>query len=101
MFLSLFWKELFKLQGTTLRMSTVYHPETDGQMEVLNRTLKMYLLALARSNPKCGQYSFLGQNIGITQVFMGQHGVHLLKLCMDDYLGRRGNHQGAISRFQR
>lgn len=25
-----FWKELFKLNGMTLRMSTTYHPQFDG-----------------------------------------------------------------------
>jgi hypothetical protein len=39
-FVSEFWTILFKMCGTKIKLSTAYHPETDGQTERTNRTLE-------------------------------------------------------------
>ena len=40
-FTSAFWSELHEFLGTDLRLSSAYHPETDGQTERMNQTLEI------------------------------------------------------------
>lgn len=51
LFISRFWQELFRLSGTTFKMSFAYHPQTDRQTEVLNRVIKQYLRVFIHKKP--------------------------------------------------
>jgi transposase InsO family protein len=42
-FTSEFWQEFLRLLGIRPRMSTAFHPQTDGQTERMNQTIEAYL----------------------------------------------------------
>jgi hypothetical protein len=42
-FMSTFWQDLFRLVGTALIPSTGYHPQTDGQTEIVSKWVEGYL----------------------------------------------------------
>jgi hypothetical protein len=51
-FTSAFCSELFKLAGVKLQMSSAFHPQSDGQSELVNKVITMYLRCLAGVRPR-------------------------------------------------
>lgn len=51
-FMSHFWRTLWRKLGTKLLFSTTCHPQTDGQTEVVNRTLSTLLRVTVGKNPR-------------------------------------------------
>jgi hypothetical protein len=45
-FIGHFWRTLWKKLGTNLAFSSAYHPQTDGQIEVVNQSLGDLLRSL-------------------------------------------------------
>lgn len=58
-----FWKEFFRLVGTTLMQNTTYHPQTNEHIEIMNKCLEGYLRnSLARPQASWPESLHLVQN---------------------------------------
>lgn len=51
-FTSAVWRDLFKMAGVKLCMSTAFHPQTDDQSEVVNKCIAMYLHCFNGDRPR-------------------------------------------------
>jgi hypothetical protein len=51
-FTSNMWKDMFRLTGTILCTSSTFHPQMDGQSEVTNRIIVVYLRCLVGDRPR-------------------------------------------------
>lgn len=65
-FTSTLWRELFKLAGTELRMSSAYHPQTDGTTERVNQCMETYLRCFVHSCPHKWFSGCTSPNFGTT-----------------------------------
>jgi hypothetical protein len=60
-FMSTFWQELFRLVGTELTPSMSYHPQTDGQTEIVNKWVEGIPQELCgRTTESMGQVASFG-----------------------------------------
>jgi hypothetical protein len=64
-FLSHIWRTLWAKLGTKLLFSTTCHPQTDGQTEVVNRTLSTMLRVVLKKNIKIWKNACLMLNLPI------------------------------------
>lgn len=51
-FPSKFWQILFNVQGVNLLHSAAYHPQSDGQIEAINKLVENYLRCMCNGRPK-------------------------------------------------
>jgi hypothetical protein len=81
-FLSYFWKTLWYKLSTKLLFSNTCHPQTDGQTEVVNRTLSTLLRATIRKNIKTWKNVYHMLSLHIIELFILLPNFRHLKLCM-------------------
>jgi transposase InsO family protein len=80
-FASKFWRRLFEFLGVDIRLSSTFHPETDGQTERTNQTLEQYLRCTV--NKTTGWTYYLKQSLLITTQRMHRSGsVHYLPITV-------------------
>jgi transposase InsO family protein len=51
-FTSTFWRELMRLSGAKLHMTSAFHPQSDGQTVAANKVIVMYLRCFTGDRPK-------------------------------------------------
>jgi hypothetical protein len=77
------WKEIFGLAGVTLRMSSSYHPQIDGQTERVNQCMETFLRCFVHACPaRWSQWLPLAES-GITLAGIQLWAVSPLRLYMD------------------
>ena len=61
-FTTKFWAKFMRLQCVQLAMSFAYHPQIDGQTEVVNKSLEHYLWSFLSNKPtKWSEWLYLAE----------------------------------------
>ena len=85
-FVGMFWARVCQLLGIIQRISTAYHPETDGSIERINSTIKTYLCTFCNHAQDdwydalpAAQLAIMGRDAASTGVspFFLEHGYHI------------------------
>ena len=91
--LSRFWRRFCELSGVTQRLSTAYHPQTDGAPERMNQEIQAYLWAYVSYLQKdwgdlllAAQLALNNRESAATRVspFFVEHGFHVEPLSIED-----------------
>lgn len=91
--LSRFWKRFCKLAGVTQRLSTAYHPQTDGGPERANQEIQAYLRAYVSYMQKdwgdflpVAQLALNNRESAATKIspFFAEHGYHVEPVAVED-----------------
>ncbi|GJV78911.1 reverse transcriptase domain-containing protein [Tanacetum coccineum] len=94
-FASRFWRSLHKALGTRLDMSTVYHPQTDGQSECTIQTLKDMLRASPVLWAEIGEFRSIGTKLvqeTTNKVILIKEKLKAARDCQKGYVGNRRKH---------
>ena len=76
-FTSKFWRELIKLLDIKVNMSTAYHPQTNGQVERINRILEDYIRDIVTATVTTRISFYLWQNLIIITRLVQRLHLHL------------------------
>jgi len=81
-FLSYFWRTVWGKLGTKLLFSTTCHPQSDGQTEVVNRTLGQMLRCMIMQNIREWEELLPHIEFAYNRVVDSTTSHSLLRLCM-------------------